>query len=120
MPRYVVLRHDCPPGFGKPSHWDVMLERDGVLLSWSMLDLPTPGDAGVAATRLADHRVAYLDYEGPVSGDRGEVSRVASGEFRWLERTPSRIALELIDGEWTGVLALHEGDAGSWTLTRKD
>ncbi len=30
--------------------------------------------------RLANHRPAYLDFEGPISGDRGFVTRVARGE----------------------------------------
>lgn len=88
MPRFVLLYHECPPSFDKPSHWDLMLERDGVLLTWRLSALPAPwGDeAGVGferidATRLADHRVAYLDYEGPISGERGSVTRVDGGEY---------------------------------------
>jgi hypothetical protein len=65
-----------------------MLERDGVLLTWRLSALPAAwgGEAGVGferidATRLADHRVAYLDYEGPISGERGIVTRVDGGEY---------------------------------------
>ena len=32
--------------------------------------------------RLADHRLDYLEYEGPVSGDRGSVRRVDGGQYR--------------------------------------
>ena len=88
MPRFVLLYHECPPSFGKPSHWDLMLERDGVLLTWSLPALPAAwgGEAGVGfeqidATRLADHRLAYLDYEGPISGERGSVTQVDRGEY---------------------------------------
>ncbi|MBA4104494.1 MAG: hypothetical protein C0485_01965 [Pirellula sp.] len=91
MPRFVLLRHECQPSFGKPSHWDLMLERDGVLLTWSLPALPAAwgGEGGlaaeqIAATRLADHRIAYLDYEGPISGDRGVVTRVDGGEYEVL------------------------------------
>ncbi|GAB5404991.1 MAG: hypothetical protein Aurels2KO_32220 [Aureliella sp.] len=38
------------------------------------------------AVRLPDHRKKYLDYEGPVSGNRGSVRAVARG-FATLDRT---------------------------------
>ena len=37
-------------------------------------DVPAPG-VEMIAEALGDHRLDYLDYEGPVSGDRGLVSR---------------------------------------------
>jgi hypothetical protein len=101
MPRFVLLHHECPPSFGKPSHWDLMLERDGVLLTWSLPALPAAwsGEGGAAeqivVTRLADHRIAYLDYEGPISGDRGVVTRVDGGEYEVLEETEQAICVHL-------------------------
>ena len=106
MPRFVLLRHECPPSMGKPSHWDLMLERDGVLLTWSLEALPRAwggdgasptqeDDSPLAATRLADHRIAYLDYEGPISGDRGSVTRVDRGEYEVREETDVEIRVRL-------------------------
>lgn len=102
MPRFVLLYHECPPSYGKPSHWDLMLERDGVLLTWSLPALPAAwgGAEGlaaeqVAATRLADHRIAYLDYEGPISGDRGVVTRVDGGEYEVIEESDEIIRVRL-------------------------
>ncbi|MHC4948639.1 MAG: hypothetical protein ACYTG1_10300 [Planctomycetota bacterium] len=34
---------------------------------------------------VADHRPVYLEYEGPISGDRGRVRRVAAGRVRRWE-----------------------------------
>ncbi len=42
------------------------------------------------AVRLADHRPAYLDYEGPVSRGRGDVTRVLSGTYATLGPKPQR------------------------------
>ena len=97
MPRFVLLRHECPPSLGKPSHWDLMLEREGRLLTWSLLALPLAwgGDEAIAATRLADHRIEYLDYEGPISGDRGAVTRVDRGEYEAVEETDCEIRVRL-------------------------
>src|SRR5436305_12258768 len=63
MTRYVILAHDHPF-----LHWDLMLEHDGSLRTWR-LATPPVADQDVAAEELADHRLAYLDYEGPVSGN---------------------------------------------------
>lgn len=107
MARFVLLRHECPSKSGKPSHWDLMLEDGGALLTWSCEELPVVGGASVAATRLGDHRLAYLEYEGPVSGDRGEVRRVDGGEFVWMERAESRLVVELRGVDFSGILTIE-------------
>src|SRR4051812_12148220 len=106
MPRYVLLRHECPPEADKPSHWDFMLERDGALLTWSLLNLPdawtrkaderSPSTSETPATRLPDHRLAYLDYEGPISGGRGVVRRVAHGRYTLLSEDETHLDVELV------------------------
>jgi CRP-like cAMP-binding protein len=52
---------------------------------------------------LPDHRREYLDYEGPISGDRGYVRRVAEGTCELLRETPTewvvRLQSEVIAGE---------------------
>lgn len=117
MPRFVLLHHDFPPRLGKPSHWDLMLEDDGVLITWALAEQPAAGGAGgstIAATRLADHRLDYLDYEGPVSGDRGSVRRLDAGSFSWLERRPARVRIEL-DGETlSGEIMLANAQGNEW------
>lgn len=68
MPRFVILEHDHPF-----LHWDFMLETANVLRTWRLERAPLPGSGPIAATALGDHRLMYLDYEGPVSGNRGSV-----------------------------------------------
>src|SRR5690348_2558350 len=94
MPRFVVLLHETPAGYARRNHFDLMLESNGVLLTWAIPELPTT-DGSVAAERLPDHRLMYLDYEGPVSRDRGSVQRVDGGEFEWIEMTPMRFQARL-------------------------
>ena len=72
--RFVVLEHDHPT-----LHWDLMLEVDGVLRTWRLASPPTLGV--VAGQPLADHRLVYLDYEGPISGARGAVQRWDRGTY---------------------------------------
>ena len=75
-------------------HWDFMLEKEASLRTWRLAQAPCPGRA-IDATELDDHRLAYLDYEGPVSGNRGSVRRWDRGEFAWVGNAPDRIDVEL-------------------------
>lgn len=51
----------------------------------------------ITAELLADHRAAYLDYEGNIGGGRGRVTRVASGRVRRLTQRDGTIE---VDCEW--------------------
>ena len=105
MPRYVILDHDWPT-----RHWDLFLEEGDALLAWRLLGEPRLG-ATVPAERLADHRKLYLDYEGPVSGDRGAVTRWDAGTFEWIERSTEALELSVNGAKLVGRLRLvREGD----------
>lgn len=60
-----------------------MLEAGNVLRAWRLLEEPAMGRM-VAAEANFDHRQSYLDYEGPVPGNRGRVTRWDAGVFDWL------------------------------------
>lgn len=89
MPRFVILIHDHPH-----LHWDFMLESDGALRTWRLESPPEPGRE-IPAEPLADHRIAYLDYEGPVSGNRGEVRRWDAGTYEVVSETAAELAVTL-------------------------
>ena len=74
--RFVILIHDHPH-----LHWDFMLETSGVLKTWRLAEEPRTG-ATTAATVLPDHRIEYLEYEGPVSHNRGTVTRFDAGTYQ--------------------------------------
>lgn len=91
LPRIVLLRHEVDrplsrggkePATASGSHFDWMFERQGVLLTWATEPLQSlSGICEVDAERLADHRLAYLHYEGEISQGRGRVRRVAAGHY---------------------------------------
>lgn len=93
MPRFVVLRHETPAGSARPLHWDFMVEAGATLRTWALAEEPIVGRE-IAAEPLADHRLAYLDYEGSISGDRGSVTRFDRGECTIVESTPEQVRLE--------------------------
>lgn len=119
--RYVILRHETPPSFGRPPHYDLMLERDGALQTWAVerLDEVLAGET-VTAEKLADHRLAYLEYEGPVSNDRGSVSRWDAGEYEKIREEAQDIAVRLSGGRFQGELMLCQDASGKWTATLID
>ena len=73
-----VLHAHCSNG---PDHYDLMIEQGRALATWRLADRPDalPPRAAMPAEKLADHRAAYLEYEGPVSRGRGEVTRLDKG-----------------------------------------
>lgn len=101
MPRFVILHHDSPRG----EHFDLMLEHDHVLKTWTLPRLPEPG-VEMECEALADHRLAYLDYEGSISGDRGGVTRWDHGKYVTEHQSNLEWTVELAGEKITGRAAL--------------
>jgi hypothetical protein len=117
MPRYVILRHELPPESGRALHWDLMLEWQGALRTWALANEPLSMPE-MAAEQLPDHRLAYLDYEGPVSGDRGSVMRWDAGEYSLGESDAARFVVTLCGARLNGVMTLEQetGAGHSWRV----
>ena len=99
LQRYCVLWHELPD----EPHYDFMVTADGeeLLRTWRVAVPPVMwSEAGALIMQpLPAHRRIYLDYEGPVSGNRGAVTRVAEGQCIW--RVGSVPTLDMT----TGILA---------------
>jgi hypothetical protein len=117
MPRFVILRHETPAGYERPTHFDLMLEWGDALRTWAAAELPEAG-IELSAQELAPHRLAYLDYEGEVSGDRGSVTRIAWGEYELFESSPVVIRVHLRGARVSGSLELSKAEAETshWKL----
>jgi hypothetical protein len=86
-------------------HWDLMLEADEALRTWALEREPKPG-VWIGAERLPDHRKAYLEYEGPVSGERGRVTKWDAGQY-WREKeSPCELVVKLSGGRLQGLATL--------------
>ena len=97
MPRLVLLRHELPTDASRESHWDLMLEQAETLRTWELLFDPRERSV-VQSSVLPPHRKYYLDYEGPVSQNRGRVSRLDAGSFRWIEQSGEHLVVDF-DGQ---------------------
>jgi hypothetical protein len=134
MSRFVLLRHQCPANSEIPSHWDFMLEREEVLWTWQLQQLPKPwwialGDVtsdfaekaagAICAIRLADHRLAYLDYEGPISRNRGTVTRCDAGTYTVVCHAKERLEIQLAGNQLQGRVVLEPDTARKeqWLLS---
>ncbi|MBI1189487.1 MAG: hypothetical protein GC200_02225 [Tepidisphaera sp.] len=117
-PRSVLLRHTLPDGTG---HFDWFLEDRPaqVLRSFRLAIDPLASDAlAFEASPASDHRLAYLDFEGEVSGGRGHVSRVWRADMRscFLGKHFVRVLLHAPDG----LVRLHGRSlrSGLWVFRR--
>ncbi len=145
MLRFVLLRHECPVSSGetlgencvenlgatsssKPSHWDFMLESEERLRTWDLRQLPagwaehlglpsseSESESEVIALPLPDHRLAYLDFEGPLSGDRGSVRRCDQGTYKFFQETEEKLIVVLTGKFLRGTVQLVR-EKESWLL----
>lgn len=109
---FVILHHQFSKQSDRNDHWDLMLRDGDELLTWAIERNPTVETCS-QGTRLPNHRLKYLNYEGPISDDRGVVRRVVSGQFHWLQKTDDdNWTVELVwDDETVMTCSLSEGTA---------
>jgi hypothetical protein len=118
MPRFVILRHETPPGYERPTHFDLMLEWGEALRTWALPAFPQVGES-IGAEELAPHRREYLDYQGEVSADRGTVTQAAAGEYELIESASVLVYLKLSSPELSGTLRMDRSSPEStvWSAT---
>jgi hypothetical protein len=105
--RFAVLRHE---GIEAP-HVDFLFETSpgSMLQTWR---LPTwPIIEVEEATRIRDHRPAFLTYQGQLTGDRGSVMRIDEGTCTF-ESSAQRLVVRLSPSSQA---LLFEQDAGADT-----
>jgi hypothetical protein len=116
MPRFALLEHHW-----NGVHWDFLLEAGEALRTWAIDALIVP-DQTLPARALGDHRPIYLDYEGPIGGDRGWVRRIDRGVYEPLVWTPERVRVVLSGAQLVGAAELRRvgtresGPTLAWTF----
>lgn len=94
LPRFVVLHHVMPHDHDRPSHWDLLLEADSFLKAWSLASEPM-FETTIPSVELPPHRILYLDYEGPIQGNRGVVTQWDKGVYEILQEADGLLVLRL-------------------------
>lgn len=118
--RFVVQEHHA-----RRLHWDVRLERDGVLVSWAVpKGLPPDTETVRLAVRTEDHPVEYLEFCGEIpAGEYGAGSLTIWDRGRYqTEKWSSREVVVVLHGERaTGryVFVRTEGDGRDGWIVRR-
>jgi bifunctional non-homologous end joining protein LigD len=97
LPRFVIHQHSATR-----LHWDLRLERDGVLASWAVpKGMPEePGENRFAA-HTEDHPIEYLDFHGEIpKGNYGAGTMTIwdRGNYETLKWEPRKVEV-LLHGE---------------------
>lgn len=111
MARYTISLHE--DATGEP-HYDLFLERDGTLKTWRMPKADFT--QALPVTEQKDHRMQYLDYEGPVSGGRGTVTVWDTGTYFEDAWRGDFIQVAVSGRKLRGRLRLVRDAEGSWTI----
>jgi DNA ligase D-like protein (predicted 3'-phosphoesterase) len=116
-PRFVVHRHDA-----SRLHWDLRLEREGVLKSWAVPKEP-PVDPGVKrlAVEVEDHELDHIDFEGEIPEGEygaGTVSIWDGGTYELLSEHDRRLKLALRGRRLRGEYALVPLEGKNWLFFR--
>jgi bifunctional non-homologous end joining protein LigD len=73
VPRFVIQEH-----YARSHHFDLRLEKDGVLISWAVpKGMPTDTKKNRLAMRVEDHGLSHLEVEDetPVEGVPGAIAK---------------------------------------------
>jgi len=118
--RFVVQEH-----WATTHHFDLRLERGGVLLSWAVpKGLPEKVGQKRLAVRTEDHHLSYLTFEGEIEEgygkgrvrifDKGTYQMESEGERRLVVRLEG----EKIRGRFALVGAGLGGEPRNWLIIR--
>jgi hypothetical protein len=111
--RFVIQQHEC----GSQRHWDLMLENGAALATWQVEKSPGlwPNES-IVCHKIADHRMKYLSYQGPISNQRGDVHIVAAGTYQPAEIGEKKWRLVLCGDKISGELELTLLENDVWQL----
>ncbi|MGN6188129.1 MAG: DNA ligase D [Conexibacter sp.] len=118
--RFVVHEHHA-----RRLHWDLRLERDGVLVSWAIPN-GIPGDPrrNRKAVHVEDHPLEYIDFHGtiPSGYGAGEVMIWDSGTYTCEKWLPERVIVAFDGDRLTGRYALFRAGRTDkdWMIHRMD
>src|SRR5262249_27961570 len=118
-PRFVVQEHHA-----RALHWDLRLERDGVLASWAVpKGIPPDPKKNHLAVQTEDHPMEYLDFAGDIpKGEYGGGSMRVwdTGTFdthKWSDREVMvTLHGERVDGRYV----LFRTRGNQWMIHRMD
>ncbi|WP_405167369.1 ATP-dependent DNA ligase [Nocardia sp. NBC_01499] len=113
--RYVVQEHHA-----RRLHWDVRLERGGVLVSWAVpKGPPTSTNQNRLAVHTEDHPLEYLDFHGAIPKGQygaGEMTIWDSGTYDTEKWRDDEVIVEFHGQRLNGRYALIQTNGNQWLM----
>lgn len=117
--RFVVHRHHA-----SRLHYDLRLEKDGVLKSWAVpKGLPPYPGVKRLAVQTEDHPLEYLTFDGKIPKGQygaGEMWIYALGKYQITKDKKDGFYFRLNSKEITGEYRIHKMKEKEWLLERVD
>jgi bifunctional non-homologous end joining protein LigD len=116
MPRFVIQEH-----YARSHHFDLRLEREGVLVSWAVpKGMPEDTKKNRLAMRVEDHALSHLDFEDEtlVEGVPGAVAKSIwdRGTFE-AEQFDDEMVIVVLHGErLSGRYAIFRTGGKNWLV----
>ena len=118
-PRFAVQEHHA-----RRLHWDLRLERDGVLASWAVpKGIPHDPSVNHLAVRTEDHPLMYLEFEGEIpkgSYGAGTMSVWDHGTYDTLKWESYEVQVVLHGERVQGRYVLFRTKDDQWMIHRMD
>jgi bifunctional non-homologous end joining protein LigD len=119
LPRFVVQEHHATS-----LHWDLRLERDGVLPSWAVpKGIPPDPRVDHLAVQTEDHPLMYLAFHGDIpegSYGAGQMTIWDTGTYEAHEWTDKKVEMTLHGERARGRYVLFRTRGNQWMIHRKD
>jgi hypothetical protein len=109
--KFVIQEHSS----GSDVHWDFMLETADSLQTYRLDKAPQQLIQNPAnATKIFDHPLKFLTYQGPVNKGRGNVRIADSGSYEITQQAHNRIELALNGKILKGKFTLFHIEGDNW------
>src|SRR6266480_2598000 len=117
--RFVVQEHHA-----RSLHWDLRLERDGVLVSWAVpKGIPMDPKRNVLAVHVEDHPLDYIDFAGKIPEGEygaGQVKIWDSGTYESEKWRDDEVIVVFHGERVQGKYALFQTKGKNWMIHRMD
>ncbi len=117
--RFVIQEHHA-----RNLHWDLRLERDGVLVSWAVpKGIPEDPKRNHLAVHVEDHPLGYIDFAGEIpagSYGAGEVRIWDAGTYECHKFRDDEVIVTFHGERVRGKYALFQTKGKNWMIHRMD
>jgi bifunctional non-homologous end joining protein LigD len=117
--RFVIQQHHA-----RRLHWDLRLERDGVLVSWAVpRGLPLDAGRNQLAVHTEDHPMEYLDFSGEIPAGEyggGRMTIFDRGTYTAEKWRDDEVIVILHGERISGRYVLFQTGGKDWMIRRMD